>query len=437
VSFERNRNGLTQQRRPAARPGTLGSVTILASNTAGIHWWTEAATVISQYRRVFLERALIRPGETARRDRADSPGPVALINDPRLLETWTSALRQPADGGLRPGTDEEAKADLGSAMFHFALGGFAGLGAFESASDLTDPERRRVRRHLEAAVEHMPNLPAVHRLAVIGLVLCSVQADVWDGPLGDQGWIRVVSRALENVDRDDIPERISDRAASWAAIAVYLLYEHRPTIGRPAEVLMYEDAAAGVSHLLPDADPQLIADFAGPFTNKSGAPIDPDAVMHVIGMIVQGDPLAEAVDILGANRPAWQVHKHNSRLLHVHGDFRATFLPAAEGLDAVPGMDGAAVWATSTTAGWTIAIRDAETLIRIEKNRQGQVTWQHYRLGALNSPTGIARDSELASRVRIRYGALSVPFPAAIASLTAIGADLAADPPSDCPPGTI
>lgn len=390
---------------------------------------------------------MIRPGETDRRDRADPSGPVALISDPRLLELWTSGLKQPASGdGLRPGTDDdEAKAELGSGMFYFALGGFPGLRTFAGTSEsgladpacrLAEPERRRVRRHLDAAVEHMPNLPAVHRLAVISLVLCTVEADVWDGPLGDQGWIRVVSRALENADRDDIPERMSSRAASWAAIAVYLLHEHRPTVGRPAEVLMYEEAAAGVSHLLPDADPQLVADFAGPFTNATGSPVDPDDVMHVIGMIVQGDPLAEAIDILGNNRPGWAAHKHNSRLLHVHGEFRATFPPAAEALDAVAGMDGAAVWATGVTAGWTIAIRDAGTLIRIEKSPQGPVTWQHYRLGTLSSPTGIARDPELANRVRIRYGALGVPFPAALAALTAAGMDLSADPPSDCPPET-
>ena len=60
--------------------------------------------------------------------------------------------------------------------------------------------------------------------------------------------------------------------------------------------------------------------------------------------------------------------------------------PAAEALDAVPGTGTAAVLATGTTAGWTIAIRDEGTLIRIEKNPQGQVTWWHYSLGKPNQP---------------------------------------------------
>ena len=355
---------------------------------------------------------------------------------------------------------------LGPAMFHFALGGLLGLRAFAGAADsnlreptdtlidetrpgldsddevavgddtdpdgsatladgtdasdeppggtqdldLTERERRRIRRRLEAAVNtDMPNLPAVHRLAIISLVLCAVQAAAWDGPLGDKGWIRVVSKALENLDRDDIPERMSSRAATWAAIAVYLIHEHRPTTGRSAEALLYEKAAADVSHLVPDTDAQLVADFAVPFTNKNGYPVNPDAVMYVIGMVVQGDPLAEVIDILETNHPALRAHKHNDKLLHVDGEFRATFSPAAETLETVPGTGAGAVWATGPTAGWTIAIRHDGTLIRVEKNSQGQVTWWHYSLGNFTSPTAIARDPELANRVRIRYGPLRDP----------------------------
>ena len=99
----------------------------------------------------------------------DTPGPAALITDPRLLELWTSALGELASsrpvsslprvaapavprgedaddrnrGGLRLDTDEEswlaytddAKADLGPAMFHFVLGGFPGLRAFAGTAD--------------------------------------------------------------------------------------------------------------------------------------------------------------------------------------------------------------------------------------------------------------------------------------------------------------
>jgi hypothetical protein len=466
---------------------------------------------------------LIRPGEAVRHGGAAPPGPAALITDPRLLELWTSALGELASsrpvsalprvatssvphgegaddrnrGGLRLDTDEEswlgytddARADLGPAMFHFVFGGFPGLRASARTADsglreptdklvdesrpgldeddpsalgddtdpdgsaastegidtggesgevpdpdLTERERRRVRRCLDTAVNtDLLGLPALHRLALLSLVLCAVQAKVWDSPLGDRGWIRIIGKILEKLDREDIPERMSSCAASWAALATYLMHEHRPTTGRAAEVLHYERAAAEVSHLFPAAEAQLVADFAEAFTNKNGYPVDPDAVMHVIDMVVQSDPLAEAIDILGSNHFAWRVHKHNDRLLHVHGAIRATFPVAAEALDAVPGTGIVAVWVTGTMPGWTIAIRDRSTFVRIEKNPQGQVTWWHYTLGSLTSPTGIARDPELGNRARIRHGALTQPFPVAIEALAAVEIDFSADPPSGCP----
>jgi hypothetical protein len=360
--------------------------------------------------------------------------------------THDSSLREPTDkliGETRPGLDSDDEAAVDDDT---NLEGSAGQADRADASDgpisvpqnlnLTERERGRIRRSLRAAVRtDMPNLPAVHRLAVISLLLCAIQAGAWDGARGRQGWIRVVSKALENLDRDDIPERMSSRAASWAALAIYLMRERQLTAGRPAEVFLYEKASSAVSHLLPDADAQLVADLAAPFTNKNGYPVDPDAVMYAISMVVQGDALSEAIDILETNRPAWRAHKHNDKLLHVSGAFRATFLPAAEALDAVPGSGDAAVWATGSTAGWTIAIRHNGTLIRVEKDPRGQVTWRHYSLGNLTSPTGIALDHELANRVRIRYGPLREPFPLAVRALAAAGMDLSADSPSDCPPG--
>jgi hypothetical protein len=374
------------------------------------------------------------------RDRADSVGPVDLISDPPLLERWlrelVSAPQSASATADWPTYTDAAKARLGPAMLNVVLGtprltediGDAG------DRDLTDGERRRVRRDLETAVrETMPLLPAVDRLAIAALVLYAVQAKAWDSPVGDQGWLPVVSAAIGEIDEDDIPERLSTSAASWAATAVYLMHEHRPTTGRSAEARLYEEAAAKVSHLFPDADLQLISGLTTAFTNKNGYPVDPDDVMDLIGMLVQDDPLAEAIDTLDDNHPAWRVHKHNDMLLHVDGEFRATFLPAAEALEAMPGTGTAAVWATGSTPGWTLVIRDADSLIRIERNPQGQVTWWHYRLGGMSRPTGIARDPEIGNRARIKHGALNQPFPEAVQAMTTVGAS-PSDPPSACPP---
>jgi hypothetical protein len=205
--------------------------------------------------------------------------------------------------------------------------------------------------------------------------------------------------------------------------------------GRPAEALSYEKATRAVSHLFPAADHQLIADYAEPFTNKNGYPVDPDAVMYVIEVIVQDDPLRQAIDALEARHPDWRAHKHNNAVLHVDGNARNTFLLAAEALDAIPDATRtAAVFATGNAEGWTIAIRCDGTLIHVEKNLRGGLTWQQYRLGNLVTPTRISRERDLATRARVHNGPLGQHFPAAIEALTATGFGLS-DPPSQCPPG--
>jgi hypothetical protein len=484
-----------------------------------------------------------RPGESTPHQRSAPPDPIQLITDSRLLEMWMSAVGQLAaartavalpratgsaaprgetaaaqhGAGLRIDTDEErwlsyaddAKARLGSAMFHFALGGFPGLRSLaavdggglaeptdrliderkpgldedepDRVNDDIDPsatasdeagsgggvggaagtpgddavpgdtdgtligqlvvsdlirtvrEKRRIQRDLEQLVTDVaPDLPAIDRLAIINLLLCSIQSQVWEGALGDQGWMRILGAAIGYLDLGDIPERICRQAASVAAVAIYLMHEYRPTTGRTGEVLLYEKAASQTAHLYVEADPQLVADYAAPFTNKNGYPIDPDAVMHVISMIVQGDPLAEAAELLEDRHPAWQIHKHNDTLLHIDGDFRAPFLPAAEALDAIEGADRIAVWVTGRPAVWTVVTRHDDTLIRVDKQK-GRIMWWHYRLSKLISPSGIAHGQDLASRVRILHGPLNQAFPEAERALVATGFDPANEPPTHCP----
>jgi hypothetical protein len=385
---------------------------------------------------------------------------------------------------------DDAKVSLGPAMFRFIMAGFPGLRALAAEEDdgglltptdkvveerslgletdddagavnddgtggdgspavseqpdeadlelfrgQTEAGRRRIRRLLTSAVTAaMPKYPAAQRLALLTAVLIAVQAGIWDTPLGERGWIAVLSTALENLDQDDIPEQLTGPLASWAALATYLMHDHRPSTGRGAEVLSYDEATRAVSYLFPAADHHQIADYAEQFTNKNGYPVDPDAVLHVIEVIVQDDPLAQAIDVLEARQPDWKAHKHNDAILHVNGHARNTFLLAAEALDAIPDTARmAAVFATGSTAGWTIAIRCDGTLIHVEKNPQGGLTWQQYRLGNLVTPVRISREHDLAARARIRNGPLSQHFPAAITALTTAGFGLS-DPPSQCPP---
>ena len=372
------------------------------------------------------------------RAQAGQPGPAELIADARLLERWLAGAGSFAT--VHPDAGEEgwlayaddAQASLGAVMFRLALGelpaGPAGAG-FAPARDLPGPERRKVRQLLTAATGNH----AAARLAVLALVLSGAEAGIWDDPRGADGWVPVCAVAVRNLASGDIPEQLAVAAASWAALAVYLMHEQRPAGGRTSEAAGYSEARAAAAHLLPRANAALVAGLAAPFTNANGFPVDPDAVMHVTGLVAQEDPLADAIDALASARPEWSVHRHGARLLHLESGGRGTFLQAAQALESVPGGADAAVWATGSTPAWAIAVRFEGTLVHVESDARGQLLWRHYRVGPLATPTALARNPDLAARSRVNHGALKDPFPEAIRALVATGVDLAGGAPSDCP----
>ncbi|MEU1964155.1 hypothetical protein ABZ541_03255 [Micromonospora sediminicola] len=382
---------------------------------------------------------------------------------------------------------DDAKSRLGAAMYHFSLGGFAALSAAATTygSDLLHPtdllsderaagldeddantvnddvdpstgqnaeagspgsadtksdpdddtdeqalrELRRIGRVLTRAVrDDLAHLPAVDRLAVGTLVIVSVELGAWETPYGEHGWISVLARVVEKLDLDDVPPAIEANVASVAAVALYLIRDHLPTTGRPAEYLRYKAAAHRAAHLVVAADAILVADHAEAINNSRGFPIDPDDVMRTAAMIVQDDPIATAIDILEDRRPTWRISRHADTALHIGATFTNPFPAAAEALDAIDGADVAAAWATSANGRWAIAARTAEDLIRVEQ-RDGAVQWWHYRLTVLGNATRIARDNEFASRVRIQHGPLNRPFPEALTLLATAGIDVAAGPP--------
>lgn len=396
-------------------------------------------------------------GHAAPAQAGDQPGPAELIADAQLLERWLAdagSLAATSPGESRPdGADgwlshaDDAQASLGPAMFRLALGelppGFS-RSAFAHARELPGPGRRKVRQLLTAAVagqrEGRPSSApaaatqaAAARLAQLVLVLCAAEAGVWDGPQGPDGWVPVCARATMNLVSGDIPEQLARGAAAWAALAVYLMHEQRPAGERAAETAAYSAARVAAAPLLPGASAALVAGLAAPFTNRNGFPVDPDAVMHVTGLIAQEDPLADAIDSLASARPEWSVHRHGGRLLHLQSGGRGTFVHAAEVLERIPGDTDAGVWATGPTQAWAIAIRFEGALVHVESDTSGRLLWRHYRLGPLATPTALARNPELAARSRVNHGALKNPFPEAIRALLATGVDLTGGTPSDCP----
>ncbi|MET7426159.1 hypothetical protein [Dactylosporangium sp. NPDC005555] len=386
-------------------------------------------------------------------------------------------------GGIRIDTDAEdwlrysddAKARMGEHMFHFALGGLPALAAFaarshaglltptdrlvdertagldgddansvnddsdpststneepDDRSRLSDQHKRRIRRRLTSVVmEEMPNYSAVDRLAISTLVLVAVELGVWASALGEDGWIDVLATAIESVDLGDLPLPLEASAASFAAVAIYLIRDHLPTTGRIREALRYETATSRTAHLYPAAELNLVAGHAGPLHNSRGFPVDPDDVMRTIAMIVQNDPLTDATEVVEARHPTWRIHQHSASVLHIHGNFRTPFAAAGEALDSIGGVAVAAIWATSSHGGWALVARDGSDLIHVEQ-QHGPVLWRHYRLTQLTTATRVAQDKELANRLRVPHGPLVQPFETATTVLTSAGVNITIGAPT-------
>jgi hypothetical protein len=295
--------------------------------------------------------------------------------------------------------------------------------------DQPEGEKRRGRRMLTNAVfDYAPQSPAIDRLAILKLVMCAIETGIWAEPTGDGGWFTVLKGALSNLADCQMPEQLEKHVGSLAALAVYLMHEHRPTTARTADVLLYEEVAHATGHLYAQADPTLVEVYAEPFTNASGYPVDPDAVMHVVSMIVQDDPLIDAMDVLESRHPGWRLTRLGDAALLIRGVFGPPFLAAAEALDAVHGLNPAGAWAMLASTDWAIAARDGNSLVRVDSQRN-HLTWRHHRLTNLIGPFSIARDQELANRVRIPHGPLSQEFDEARQILAVIGIDVR-DPPS-------
>ena len=359
----------------------------------------------------------------------DDADQALLSPTDRLLEEHTAGLQDDdpntVNDEIDPGNVEDIRRVSAERAPHWIAGPRQ-----DDPQELSEHDRRRIRRQLWRAAHEAPNLPAVDRLAIGGLVLVAIQWKVWDAAAGAGGWIKALASVLAVLDLGDIPPNIEPNVASFAAVAIYMTRDHLDTSRGIRDAGDYKSAAGRIAHLLPAADLDLIGDHGAGLRNSRGFPIDTDEVMRIISMIVQNDPFDDAIDALRVQHSDWKTHRHQGPVLHIHGSFRNAFSAAAETSDKVDSLDEVAVWATSTHGNWALVVRSNRELFCIEPTT-GPVMWRHLRLNPLATASRIARDRELASRLRVPHGPLRNAIPEAMATFVRIGLDIAHMPP-DC-----
>lgn len=297
---------------------------------------------------------------------------------------------------------------------------------------LTVRERRRIQRLLGHYVrQDAQRFPAIDRLAIVGVLLFATQRDVWTDSQGGGGWIPLLADALCTLDRldasgaTDIPESLFESFGSLAAVGAFLLSEQTLRRTHTDSVSHWNRAVAGVSHLLSAATWQQVSIYAAEMRGPNRPPIDPDDVLRVAELIVQNDPILDAVELIEALHPAWRIHRHASRVLHVEAEgSRNPGMIAAEVMDGLSvSADPVVVRATGSQGIWAVLVRDAEMLTAITVSRSGRPWWQPYRLTDRMSAKLLVSGGEGTERSRVRNIPLTAPYPPAVAALRAAGAD--------------
>ncbi len=110
--------------------------------------------------------------------------------------------------------------------------------------------------------------------------MIAAEANIWDRADGEDGWIRPLDAVLSMLDLGDIRVELETAAASFAAMAVYLIRDHLHESGRVQQAGDYQAAVTGIAHLLPAATPEQISDQAAGLHNSRGFPVDARVLGH-------------------------------------------------------------------------------------------------------------------------------------------------------------
>lgn len=190
-----------------------------------------------------------------------------------------SGAAEASDGTGTPGADDEA---------HPAP-------RFDS---LTAHQRRRYERWCERLAELAPQLPYAGRLIALRLILDAVRGGLFSRR---DVWLPLVAAATGAIGvGGEAFEQERSRAASLAAVALAAMRGQLSRYGEWEQLRFpYEDAVDAVTPLLPYAEPDAIERYAAPLEPFFGPGVQPTAVDELLDSLLEPDPIAETVRLVG------------------------------------------------------------------------------------------------------------------------------------------
>jgi hypothetical protein len=285
----------------------------------------------------------------------------------------------------------------------------------------TDPARlRRLRRWARELVEVVSSLDPIERLLVTRLLLTVTAMGAWRSD--ELEWFPLVANALTALGRAEAPPtEVEAQTGSLVAVGLALLRMHAPRHEQTDEALRYRESAESVAHLLPAADPELVAEYSAALTTRFGGLVDTESVLALADEIVQADPMADAVLALHEN--SREAHADSPHVLHVTGDFGNPAIAALGAIAAVARGNTVGVWASNSNGRWALLVWRMPDLYRVERDKSGRVLWRQYHLDRRLSLAALARARDFDLAQKVPRHALVQPIPDAVELIRTLGLD--------------
>lgn len=297
----------------------------------------------------------------------------------------------------------------------------------------TDPDRRKAarRRWAAKATAVVPRVPVAARLLVLRATLVLWSAGNWSER--DPEPFTLVRNLVRNLNLDDQPAELMQRAASLTAIALTLMRQQTDITVSTEQTVRFNEVRDAARPILPYATEATLDDYVTRLRTSNGAPLTSDHVIETLEDMLGGDPLAELETVMESK--GFEIHRPSTSSIHIHKASGNAELSALEAVGFAQEHDGIVVWATTDAGRWACVAWQAPDLVTVFNVGEHE-RWRHQRLVTTRPASAAAA---LSNAIRSSDGTAMLPgvvnrrgfqqTPEARAVLISLGVELPQEPP--------
>jgi hypothetical protein len=246
----------------------------------------------------------------------------------------------------------------------------------DDLADADEQDRKRYRRWARRAVDVMPQLTTLGRLAVTRLITTMLAARIW----GDEDTepVMLLVRAVGHLAVQAPSADIEASVGSLAAVALAIL-DRKVQLGKGTEAsLAVRTVRDAVAYLLSAVDPDRVATYLDGITSERlGFTLEPEDVIEVANQVVQHDDVADALrQLINSGR---EVYRPSRRTLHVIARTSRPDLVALEAVSYAENTDLMAAWCSTPNNKWALVLWKRPDFVVVSGSDTERLKWQHFQ----------------------------------------------------------